>query len=94
MYESSISTISTKVGNCYEIPKGIDDKTFYDFIYEFVDLAKEKGLTIRQAQYLFKACSDYVLDSKIYYINKNESNNALVNSHAWYCDGKGKHIHL
>lgn len=28
MYESSILNISTKAGNCYEIPKGIEDKNF------------------------------------------------------------------
>lgn len=45
--------------------KGIDDLKFYDLIYEFIDFAKTKGLTVRQAQYLFKACGDYVLENKL-----------------------------
>lgn len=58
-------TTSTKTGNYYEIPKGIEDIKFYELIYEFVDLAKVKGLTVRQAQYLFNACSDYILENKL-----------------------------
>lgn len=65
MYESSIATIPTKAGNCYEIPQNIEDENFYELMYEFIDLAKVKGLTVRQAQYLFHACSDYVLESKL-----------------------------
>lgn len=65
MYEAHLSLNGTKAGNCYEIPKGINDLKFYDLIYEFIDLAKEKGLTVRQAQYLFKACGDYVLENKL-----------------------------
>ena len=65
MYEAKVSLTATKSGNCYEIPKGIADADFYSLIYEFVDLAKGKVLTVRQAQYLFKACSDYVLESKM-----------------------------
>ncbi len=65
MYDSNLAKISTKAGNCYEIPKGIDDDNFYELMYEFVDLAKTKGLTVRQAQYLFDACSDYVLENKL-----------------------------
>lgn len=33
-------------------------------MYEFVDLAKVKGLTVSQAQKLFTDCSDMVLDVK------------------------------
>ncbi len=65
MYETNISINSTKAGNSYEIPKGINDLDYYNLIYEFVDLAKLKGLTVRQAQYLFKACEDYVLENKL-----------------------------
>lgn len=65
MYEARVSSNSTNAGNCYEIPKGIDDIKFYELMYEFVDLAKVKGLTVRQAQYLFKACGDYVLENKL-----------------------------
>lgn len=65
MFETNVPLNSTKAGNGYEIPKGIDDLKFYDLMYEFVDLAKVKGLTVRQAQYLFKACVDYVLETKL-----------------------------
>lgn len=65
MYESRLSTIATKSGNCYEVPNGIDYEDFYNLMYEFVDLAKAKGLTVRQAQYLFNVCSDYVLENKL-----------------------------
>lgn len=65
MYETNISLNTTRAENCYECPKGIDDLKFYDLMYEFVDLAKVKGLTVRQAQYLFKACGDYVLETKL-----------------------------
>jgi len=65
MYEAKISFEPTKAGNCYEVPLGINDKDFNELIYEFVDLAKVKGLTIRQAQYLFKACGDYILETKL-----------------------------
>lgn len=54
MYETKISYISTKAGNRYEVPNGIEYEKFNELIYEFVDLAKVKELTIRQAQYLFK----------------------------------------
>lgn len=65
MYDSTIALEITKAGNAYEIPKGIETEEFYALIYEFVDLAKVKRLTIRQAQYLFNACSDYVLENKL-----------------------------
>ncbi len=65
MYEAKVSFKPTKAGNCYEVPNGIEYEKFNELIYEFVDLAKVKGLTIRQAQYLFKACSDYVLENKL-----------------------------
>ena len=65
MYEFDTPMNATKSGNSYEIPKGIEELKFYDLIYEFIDLAKVKGLTVRQAQYLFKACGDYVLENKL-----------------------------
>ena len=49
----------------YEIPVNMDDKVFYNLMYEFIDLAKVKGLTVRQAQHLFETCADYVLESKL-----------------------------
>lgn len=65
MYETNIIKSETRAGNAYESPKGIAENDFYNLIYEFVDLAKVKGLTVRQAQYLFDACSDYVLENKL-----------------------------
>lgn len=65
MYESRIAINATKAGNSYKIPNGMEDLAFYALVYEFTDLAKEKGLTVRQAQYLFDACSDYVLENKL-----------------------------
>lgn len=64
-YECRPPCQSTIKGISYDIPNGIDDDVFYNLIYEFVDLAKNKGLTIRQAQYLFDACSDYVLENHL-----------------------------
>lgn len=65
MNNTTLPKVSTKCGNWYEIPRGVDAETFYEIIYEVVKLAKDKGLTVRQAQLLFKACGDYVLESKL-----------------------------
>lgn len=54
----------TDSGITYKTPKGIDDDKFYSLIKEFSDLAKVKGLTVRQAQTLFYVCAEYVLDKK------------------------------
>lgn len=51
-------------GIAYKIPYGIEADKFYSIVEEFVDLAKVKGLTIRQAQTLFSVCSEYILDRK------------------------------
>lgn len=59
------TTKFTKAGNYYDIPKGIDTDVFYNIMYEIIDLITEKGLTIRQAQYLFRSCEDYVLENKL-----------------------------
>ena len=58
-------TKTTKYGKGYEAPNWLTEDKYYELMYEFVDLAKVKGLTIRQAQKLFIDCSDIVLDSKI-----------------------------
>lgn len=58
-------TKTTKYGRGYEAPGGLAEDKYYELMYEFVDLAKVKGLTVRQAQKLFVDCSDIVLDSKI-----------------------------
>jgi len=56
---------TTKYGKGYETPIGLDEEKYYELMYEFVDLAKVKGLTIRQAQKLFTDCSDAVLSTKL-----------------------------
>lgn len=60
-----MSTTVSKYGKAYEYPDGIDENKYYELIYEFVDLAKVKGLTVRQAQKLFTDCSDAVLSTKL-----------------------------
>ena len=65
MYETNIPHEATKAGNSYEIPKNMNEDNYYNLIYEFVDLAKVKGLTVRQAQILFTTCADYVLENKL-----------------------------
>lgn len=54
----------TDNGLSYKIPYGIDANEFYAIVKEYVELAKVKGLTTRQAQILFHVCSEYVLDRK------------------------------
>lgn len=65
MREFFDATSTTNAGNYYEIPANMKSEDFYKLMYEFIDLAKVKGLTIRQAQHLFKTCADYVLESKL-----------------------------
>ena len=59
-------TETTKYGKGYETPQGLEENKYYELMYEFVDLAKVKGLTIRQAQKLFTDCADMILDIKPY----------------------------
>lgn len=59
-----MATKNKKYGKCYETPKGIQEDNYYELMYEFIDLAKEKGLTTRQAQSLFTDCADMILDVK------------------------------
>lgn len=64
---TTLLNLSTNVcdnGVSYKIPHGIDSDKFYSIVKEFIDLAKIKGLTIRQAQTLFHVCSEYILDTK------------------------------
>lgn len=55
----------TKYGVGYEHPTGLDEDIYYQTIYEFINLAKIKGLTIKQAQKLFNDCSDILLYTKL-----------------------------
>ena len=59
------ATKTTKYGKAYEHPYGLTEDKYYELMYEFIDLAKVKGLTVRQAQKLFEDCSDMVLDIKM-----------------------------
>lgn len=65
MLEYKQPNIATKLGTAYEIPNGMTEKEFYNLVYEFTDLAKIKGLTIRQTQYLFTVCSEYIMENKL-----------------------------
>lgn len=58
-------TETTKYGKGYDTPQGLEENKYYELMYEFVDLAKVKGLTVRQAQKLFADCSDAVLSTKL-----------------------------
>lgn len=68
-------TETTKYGKGYETPHGLEEDQYYELMYEFVDLAKVKGLTVRQAQKLFTDCADMVLDVKTTGANNIDSNN-------------------
>lgn len=65
MREFTDSSLTTNAGNYYKVPVNMKDDDFYKLMYEFIDLAKIKGLTVRQAQHLFTTCADYVLESKL-----------------------------
>lgn len=58
-------TKTTKYGVGYETPTGLEEDSYYEMMYEFMDLAKIKGLTVRQAQKLFTDCADIVLYTKL-----------------------------
>lgn len=55
----------TKYGKGYETPQGLEEKRYYEIMYEFIDFTKVKGLTVRQAQKLFTDCADMVMDTSI-----------------------------
>lgn len=55
----------TKYDKGYETPIGLSEDKYYELMYEFIDLAKVKGLTVRQAQKLFIDCSDAILSTKL-----------------------------
>ena len=60
-----MATTISKYGKSYDNPQGIDEHTYYNLMSEFIDLAKVKGLTVRQAQKLFFDCADAVLSTKL-----------------------------
>lgn len=54
----------SKYGKVYDEPYGLDDN-YYEIMQQFIELAKVKGLTVRQAQKLFIDCADAVLSTKL-----------------------------
>lgn len=52
----------SNTGISYNYAKGVDEDVFLDYVEEMINLAKTKGLTVRQAQILFQVCVEYVLD--------------------------------
>lgn len=67
----------TKYENGYNLPDGLTEDNYYEMLYMFIDLAKVKGLTVRQAQKLFNDCADAVMDTKL---NGEHCNNAYLKS--------------
>lgn len=55
----------SKYGKTYDEPDGLSESEYYELLDEFVDLAKVKGLTVRQVQKLFADCIDAVLSTKL-----------------------------
>lgn len=64
--------ITNKKGCMYSIPNGMDDINFYTVLDELISFCESKGLTARQAQFLFEAGQDYILETKL---NNFSSNN-------------------
>lgn len=60
-----MTTTISKYGKSYDSPQGIDEYTYYNLMSEFIDLAKAKGLTVRQVQKLFFDCADAILSTKL-----------------------------
>lgn len=59
-----MTNIMSKYGKVYDEPYGLDDN-YYEIMQQFIELAKVKGLTVRQAQKLFIDCADAVLSTKL-----------------------------
>lgn len=51
-----------KDGKEYECPNGLDKDEFFIILDELLAFCKIKGLTVTQAQLLFKTCEEYVSD--------------------------------
>jgi hypothetical protein len=52
----------TKYGTEYTPPVGLNEQEYYGLMYALTDFVTAKGLTLRQAQRLFRDCSDMLLD--------------------------------
>lgn len=61
-----VASLMSKYGAVYEEPYGLkNEQNYYEIIDEFINFAKIKGLTVRQAQKLFADCADAVLGTKL-----------------------------
>lgn len=49
----------------YEVPIHLESNEFDNIIRQILLIAKEKGLTVKDAQYIFKCCSGLALYSKM-----------------------------
>lgn len=45
-----------------QISSDMDEETAIKIVNQFMTITKSSGLTIRQAQMMFRICSEYVLD--------------------------------
>lgn len=45
-----------------QISSDMDEETAIKIVNQFMTITKSNGLTIRQAQMMFRICSEYVLD--------------------------------
>jgi len=62
---SGVTTMGENDSARYYFTTDFEHDKACGLVREFTDLAKTKGLTIRQAQQLFLVCSDYVMDSEL-----------------------------
>ena len=66
-FEKSAEAIKAnwKSGAKYAFSHDFCDKRALELVEEFTNTAKNKGLTIRQAQQVFLVCADYVLENEL-----------------------------
>lgn len=61
-----VVSLMSKYGAVYEEPYGLkNEQNYYEIMDEFINFAKIKGLTVRQAQKLFTDCADAVLGTEL-----------------------------
>lgn len=49
----------------YDVPMDLESEEFDDIVKQMLFIAKENGLTVKDAQYIFKCCSKLALCSKM-----------------------------
>lgn len=54
-----------KNGMNYQPPTGLSEEKFSEMLDELLTFCKIKGLTVTQAQLLFKTCEEYVSDTTL-----------------------------